>query len=193
MKRARLWIVLGLPAAALAAPGAMLLSAGDSSSGAESGGPLAYDEDYYDTLGFTVHVGEPYSWGLVVLRNKGEAPATVRRVTLTGQRGTLEVVGLYVLPESRPQTVGFAPGFDAADGDPVEGLVIPPGEGQGFQVVFGVEVEDEGISGFRSVQVDYDVGSAHYTDSLAHSLALCAPIETYDECPAPTVTDPGSR
>jgi hypothetical protein len=193
MKRTRLWIGLGLLAAALAAAGAALLWAGGSGPGAESGGPLAYDEDYYDTLGFSVHVREPYSWGLVLLRNTGEAPATVRRVTLAGQNGTLKVVGVYAIPENTPQTVGFAPGFDAAGGEAVEGLIIPPGEGRGFQVVFGLEIEEEGISGFRSVQVDYDVGDAHYTATLAHAVALCAPIESYDECPAPTVTAPGSR
>ena len=191
MKRARLWIVLGLLAAATAAAGAILLWPG-SGSGTRTGGPLAYPDDYYDTLGFTIHVREPYSWGLVLLRNKGDALAVVRRIALVETSGSVKVVGTYAVPEDRPQTVGFAPGFDPADGEPVEGLVVPPGDGHGFQIVFGLQVDAKGISEFRSVRVEYDVGDTHYAATLDHSVALCAPVETYEECPAPTVTGPVS-
>ena len=53
-------------------------------------------------------------------------------------------VGLYAVPEDTPNTVGFAPGFVAARGRPVDGLVVPLETGRGFQVVFGLEVHRRG-------------------------------------------------
>jgi hypothetical protein len=191
MRRSRLRILLGLLAAAIVAAGALVWAG--SRSDVVAGGPLAYPEDYHDTLGFTVHLRAPYSWGLVVLRNKGDRPAVVQRITLVDQSGSLKVVGLYAVSEDTPEAVGFAPGFDPGRGRTVEGLVVPPGAGHGFQVVFGLEVDTKGVSGFRSVRVEYEVGKTRYAATLDHSVALCAPVEQYDDCPGPTDSVPVTR
>ena len=101
MRRRALGIALGLlAAAAIVAAGALLWTG--SRSDAVDGGPLAYPDDYQDRLGFTVHLDTPYSWGLVVLRNKGDVPAVVTSITLLERSGSLEAIGLYAVPEDTP-------------------------------------------------------------------------------------------
>ncbi len=146
------------------------------------GGPLAYEEGYEDRLAFTVPLDTVYSWGLPVLENSGNADAVVERVFLVDETGAIREVGVRAVPESAEDAVGFAPGFDADAGQEVEGLVVPPGKGNGFQLVFGLEVTDPGISGFHGVQVEYRVAGRRFATTLNHVVALCAPVEQYDEC-----------
>jgi hypothetical protein len=96
------------------------------------------------------------------------------------------VVGVRAVPETAETAVGFAQGFDAGAGQNVEGLVVPPGQGNGFQLVFGLEVDRPGISGFGGVRVEYSVGPERFATTLGHVVVLCAPVEEYDECPEPT-------
>ncbi len=147
------------------------------------GGPLAYEEGYADRLAFTVPLDTAYSWGLPVLENSGKADAVVERVSLLDESGAIREVGVRAVPETATDAVGFAPGFDADTGHEVAGLVVPPGKGNGFQLVFGLEVTDSGISGFDGVRVEYRVGGRHFATTLNHVVALCAPVEEYEECP----------
>ncbi len=156
------------------------------------GGPLAYKKGYHDELAFTVPLDVAYSWGLVVLRNSGSADAIVESVSLVDTTGTIRDVGVRAVPETAVEAVGFAPGFDASAGEEVDGLVVPPGNGNGFQLVFGLEVDRPGISGFRGVRVTYRVADTHFATTLGHVVVLCAPVEQYEECPGPDAA-PASR
>jgi hypothetical protein len=156
-----------------------------SRPGATEGGPLAYDDRYEDRLAFTVPLDTAYSWGLAVLRNSGNADAVVETVSLVDESGSVRELGVRAVPEEAQNAVGFAQGFDAGAGQDVEGLVVPPGRGNGFQLVFGLEVARPGISGFRGVRVEYRVESERFATTLGHVVVLCAPVEEYEECPAP--------
>lgn len=168
-------------ALAVALAGAIAFWALDRSDPVE-GGPLAYDEGYADSLAFTVPLDTAYSWGLPVLENSGKVEAVVERVSLLDEGGAIRVVGVRAVPETAEDAVGFAPGFDADASQEVAGLVVPPGRNNGFQLVFGLEVTDPGISRFHGVRVEYRVGGRHFATTLNHAVALCAPVERYDEC-----------
>jgi hypothetical protein len=154
------------------------------------GGPLAYAKGYSDRLAFTVPLDTAYSWGLAILRNSGETDVIVERVTLVDETGTIRVVGIRAVPETAADAVGFAPGFDSSAGGSVDGLVVPPGRGNGFQLVFGLAVDRPGISGFRGLRVEYRVGDTRFATTLRHVVVLCAPVEQYDECPGPPTSGP---
>ncbi len=177
--RRRFWVSLALVTAIFGGFAAWALSRPDVSEG----GPLAYEQGYADRIAFTVPLDTPYSWGLAVLRNSGAADAVVENVSLVDESGTIREVGVRAVPETAEDTVGFAPGFDASGGQAVDGLVVPPGSGNGFQLVFGLEVDRPGISGFRGVRVAYRVEGEHFATTLGHTVVLCAPVEQYEECP----------
>jgi hypothetical protein len=177
--RRRFWTSLALLAVVAAGIAAWALSR----AGATEGGPLAYEHGYEDRLAFTVPLDTAYSWGLAMLRNSGDDDAVVTRVSLVEESGTIREVGVRAVPERAEDAVGFAPGFDASTGQAVDGLVVPPGDGNGFQLVFGLEVDRPGISGFRGVRVEYRVGDSRFATTLGHLVVLCAPVEEYEECP----------
>lgn len=176
----RFLVSLALIVAALGGISAWALARPD----AVEGGPLAYEESYSDRLTFTVPLDTAYSWGLPVLRNSGDTDAIVERVSLADESGTIRAVGVRAVPEAAGISVGFAPGFDRSAGVDVDGLVVPPGDGNGFQLVFGLEVGDPGVSGFRGVLVEYRVGGKRFVTTLRHEVVLCAPVEQFEECPA---------
>jgi hypothetical protein len=187
--RRRILLVLALMAAILGGTAVWALSRPD----VVEGGPLAYAEGYNDRLAFTVPLDTAYSWGLAVLRNSGESDAIVESVTLVDETGTIRVVGIRAVPEAAEDAVGFAPDFDSSVGQGVDGLVVPPGRGNGFQLVFGLEVDRAGLSGFRGLRVEYRVGDLRFATTLRHAVALCAPVEQYEECPEPPAAAPALR
>ncbi len=165
----------------VALAGAIAVWALDRSDPVE-GGPLAYDEGYGDSLAFTVPLDTVYSWGLPVLENSGNVEAVIERVSLVDESGSIREIGVRAVAHTAEDAVGFAPGFDPDAGQDVAGLVVPPGKDNGFQLVFGLEVTDPGIARFHGVRVDYRVGTRHFVTTLNHVVALCAPVEQYDEC-----------
>jgi hypothetical protein len=156
------------------------------------GGPLAHPRGYRDSVEFTVPLRTPYSWGLVILRNNGDDEATVERVTAVDPKGSMRIVGLYAVSERAPDAVGFAPGFDPELGRGVEGLVVPPGRGKGYQLVFGVQADRSGISSFRAIRVEYRVGDTRYAATFDQAVVLCAPVERYETCPSASESVPSA-
>ena len=59
--------------------------------------------------------------------------------------------------------------------------------------MFGLEVHRQGVSGFRGVRVEYEAGGTSYAATLDHLVALCAPVEQYEECPEPSAPVPATR
>ena len=156
-----------------------------SRPGASEGGPLAYEEGYEDRLAFTVPLDTAYSWGLAVLRNSGNADAVVE--TRLARRTRAERSGRSASGRfrRRPRTRSASrrdstpmPGQDVA------GLVVPPGQAAtASSSCSGSRSTRPGISGFDGVRVEYRVGGKHFATTLDHVVALCAPVEEYEECP----------
>jgi hypothetical protein len=178
MARRPLLLALGV-AAILVVGIAACLRMGD---GRVSGGPLEPPPGFKGSTEFTVHLDRPYSWGLVFLTNKGDEDAVVTRVEPLDLRGAMTIVGVYATSSEGP-SIGFEPGWDSSLGRPAEGLVVPPGKSNGYQLVFGVQADGQGISSVRAVRVEYRVGDTEYETTFEQAVVLCAPIEQYDTCP----------
>jgi len=133
-------------------------------------------------VGAPIDLDEAYSFGSVVLRNAGDEPAVLDRLTLIDPSPGLEVVGMYTLPVPNARGVGFIEGFHPEWGEPVAGSPVSPG--RDLQVVIGVRVAEPGRYEFRGVLVDYRVDDARHRANLQHSLRVCAPFERYERrCP----------
>jgi hypothetical protein len=155
-------------------------------------------------VGGAVEVGQPYSWGAVVLQNRGGRPAVVQRARILRSTPNLELAGPvhshfvgYGHTEADQMIAGDQTGFPPArwpsrplaeqnivrvaqrigdDGEPTEGL----------QIVFGLVVTAPGEARATAVEVVYRVGGRRYRQVFDNTVTLCAPVAVYLErdCPA---------
>ena len=69
--------------------------------------------------------------------------------------------------------------FDSAEGIPVEGLEVPPGEPR-FNLVIGLRATRPGVHEVPGVRVEYEVDrSPHTTILRGERFVLCAPPSRY--------------
>ena len=154
-------------------------------------------------VGGAVEVGQRYSWGAVVLSNRGGRPAVVDRARILRSTPNLELAGPvhshfvgYASTEAGQMITLDETGFPPArwpsrplteqnvvrvaqrvqdDGDPDEG----------FQIVFGLIVTAPGEARATAVEVVYRVGGRRYRQVFYNTVTLCAPVEVYKDrdCP----------
>lgn len=157
----------------------MALLAGDPSPG-----PLANDLGEPNTIVFGVRVGEPFSYGLVVLRNPASTVARITGVELAGRTGTIELFDASV------RSLRDAPGHGLVANErvypptalvgaisPAIGAGVPPYHepGDGVELVLGLRVPTAGRNGFSAVVVRYELDQVAHRALFPFALTVCAP------------------
>lgn len=168
-----------LLACGLAGGMGMALLAGDPSPG-----PLANDLGEPNTIVFDVEVGEPFSYGLVVLRNPASTVARITGVELGGRAGRIELFDVSV------RSLRDAPAHGLVANDrvypptaligavsPAIGARINPHRepGDGVELVLGLRVPVAGSHGFTGVVVRYELDHVAYRALFPFALTVCAP------------------
>lgn len=190
MKR---FVLLGL-VLVVASAAALLATRGRTSDD----GPVFAGTGSSET-GQRLGVGEPLSFGYVLLRNRAKTPATLERVRVLGVTGGLEVLGVHtrLVPDETGRGM-----FLAASGYPptewstkplADQHVIPVGKtflengdpNEGLELVIGIRASRPGVARARAVEFTYRVGGKRYREIDEGSVYLCAPAENFtaDSCP----------
>ena len=164
----------------------------------QRGGPVAGGTSTSgdgDRLG----LAQPFSFGGVVLFNKGSEPAVLEKLRILGVTGGFELLGVRTNPAPlSPTTYNFLGAFGfPPDEYPSHSLaeahVVPvaktktkSGEPtEGLQLVIGARATRPGVAHARAVEFTYRVGHRRYRNSYEGSMYLCTPKEqfTAESCP----------
>jgi hypothetical protein len=188
--------VLLLAAATTIGAAAAVATVGSSSVGIQGGGPLACEPGACSSSGAVlVEVGEPVTVGTLVLRNRGDEPATLTKLTLVDKPGSLEVVAIKALRlRDRPEGLsltgigrGFPPPGTAAALRSLAGTRVDPSRSPagGVEVLIGLRPATRGSFAYRSLLLEYRVGLERYATSYAMPFRVCAPYMDVTRCPTP--------
>jgi hypothetical protein len=129
-------------------------------------------------------VGERFMDGYHVVKNMGDVPVKIIRVTseLTGR--TLREEGARVALLDRGYVAWqYLPSWPPREPKlgtvvPAEGAVLRPGHKAstyGYELLLGYEVIGKGRSTRKSVTVEYEVGGRRYKQTYVATLAICSP------------------
>lgn len=149
--------------------------------GVKSGGPLARPAEARDAVAVPVVLNAPYWWGQIYLDNKGNESVQVESLDLGQIPAGMSVLGSYAINAGTGPS-GFGEGYPPSQGQPLEGLVIPPGAV--YEVIVGLKATTNGRTVIPDEIVRYESGGQTYETSLRHAVALCAPKAAYPECPS---------
>ena len=150
----------------------------------------------HDGVAALAAVGEPVSFGPLVLTNTTGHPITIVGVQ-PGQRDpALTYLGVRASASQsrRVFSLGAAQGAfpypsGGADWRPVPGTVVLPerdGGARGVEILVGVRAERPGRWTMRSVSVTYQIGAQRYVTTYGDTYTVCAPatITSCDAVPA---------
>jgi hypothetical protein len=147
---------------------------------AKSGGRLEPQSSHTETT-VPADLNEPYSWGLIYLRNRGDDPVHVDALDLGQIPSGLRVLGSYAVPGSAG--IGLMPGYAPSRGRPVVGLTIPPNTT--YNAVVGLSATAHGRHMIPEVIVRYTSGDQEREVTFTDAVVLCAPKVDYpDGCPS---------
>jgi hypothetical protein len=125
-------------------------------------------------------LNEPYSWGLIYLRNQGDDPVHVEALDLGQIPSGLRVLGSYAVPGNAG--IGLMPGYAPSRGRPVVGLTIPPKST--YNAVVGLSATAHGEHMIPEVRVRYTSDDQEYEATFSEAVVLCVPRVDYpDGCP----------
>jgi hypothetical protein len=149
--------------------------------------------------GLRLAVGQPVSFGHVLLRNRSKTPAKLESVRILGMTGGLELLGVRArqIPDGQGKGIFIGIlGYPPPDwpSEPLEREhLIPVGKSffedgdpqEGLELVIGVRATKPGVARARAVQFTYTVGGRRYSEVDEGSMYLCAPVENFtaDTCP----------
>jgi hypothetical protein len=144
-------------------------------------------------------VGEPLSFGYVLLRNRAKTSATLERIRVLGVTGGLEVLGVHtrLVPDEAGRGMFLSAfGYPPAEWSTkplADQHVVPVGKtfledgdpNEGLELVIGVRATRPGVARARAVEFTYTVGGKRYREVDEGSVYLCTPTEdfTADTCP----------
>jgi hypothetical protein len=134
------------------------------------GGPLS---DFVGNgVGATIKPGQPISIGGFPLRNRGDVPVIVDRVTLIDPEPGLRVLGIYAVRTTEVGAMrGYAPPATARY--PVN---LGLGAGEHYELVVGLTADKSGLlHASHGVRVEYHtVSGRKYATALGIEIAVCA-------------------
>ena len=161
-----------------------------------AGGPVSVNGGI---LGQRLAVGEPTSFGGVMLKNSGKAAATLEKVRILGLTGGFEVLGVGTNPwPTSPEEATKSGQAIPAPAAPTPGVlvgskVIPaattevaPGQSDGrIQLRIAARAARTGVARARGVEITYRIGPRRYRQSSDASMYLCAPAADFiaQTCP----------
>ncbi len=146
-------------------------------SPAVEGGPLANPPGTRSAGYFPVDLGRPYAWGDILLRNDGTTSIRIDRVELIEPSPGLVFLGMHAV-QPKGGMVGLAAGYAGA-GFPAEGLVVPPGRDEEFELIIGLRIDAPGAYRIRGVRVHYHDALQRYVATFDYLVNLCGPAERY--------------
>jgi hypothetical protein len=168
-RRARIAVVAVVVVAAVAL--GVWLTSGDEGSG----GQLATSLSGGNEVASAVTPGQPFSVGVVRLRNTGGSDLIVDRISLVAPTTGMRLVGMYARPEGE-NDLGSAQGFEWPRGAlEVEGLRIVPNAKSGYDLVLGVQVDAQGVYRSRGLRIEYHVGDKTHVAANDLDIVVCAP------------------
>jgi hypothetical protein len=196
--------VLALVAAAIW--GAWSLGAAPSGAPLPAGPVVAGEANQ---LSFPREARTRFTYSTPLAFNRGGEPAKIEKVTLVKPSVGLQVIGVMAAGPGRENEyvsgdVVYPPKL--RDLHPAEGYAIAPlrtADGKrGVELVIGLTAARPGRYVMRGVQLEYTVGSRHYSRLLPNTLAVCAVPrggEKSTDCPlgpeveGSTITDGATR
>jgi hypothetical protein len=134
-----------------------------------SGGPLS--DLVANGVGATIKPGEPISIGGASLKNHGDMPVIVDRVTLLHPEPGLRVLGIYAVPMTEIGAMqGYAPPSNARY--PANFGI---GVGEHYELVVGLTADRSGLfHAPQGMRVEYHtVDGKKYATALGTEIALC--------------------
>lgn len=150
--------------------------------GEGTGGPLITNDDS-NGLSYSAEVGEVVSYGLVIVTNMGPQDVVLESAELVGAGSTEGVI--VSTPETVPEGNSvisvqrrYPPQWETPKPPlrPISGTVVPPGEGNGVEILFAITPEREGRFEWPGVRVHYRVGDKRYLlVDPDDSFSLCVP------------------
>lgn len=163
--------------------GVLFLLAG--CSGEPSPPPLDLGEASSSSTGLDVEAGTKVAFGLNMAKNMSAEPVVLNDVTLTGSEDqTARVTDTWAVDFAGGDlfTIGAWP-TDRPLGalQEVDGFQLRPGGTA--QIIFVIDVEDEGIWKWEGMTLTYSYQGQSYVGSSAHGLVLCAPVTSADCSP----------
>jgi len=164
---------------------------------------LRLDQDHaplqapgHDGVAALAAVGEPVSFGPLVLTNTTGHPITIVGVRPGPRDAGLTYLGVRASASQtrRVFSLGAAQGAfpypsGGADWRPVPGVVVLPEHGggaRGVEILVGVRAERPGRWTMRGASVTYEVGGQRYVTTYGDTYTVCAPatVESCDAVPA---------
>jgi hypothetical protein len=180
---------------ALAAVGGVLAWALSTPEPTLTAGPLACRECGITGLAFPVDAGQPFTYGLLTLRNSGNETAVLDRVVPLEPTPGLRLVGEVALPTRKnPWNITasdhghFPPENVLRAVRPVRGYRIPPARAPSdlHEIMLGFTVPRPGRFGFRRLAVAYHVGDTRYRALFDFRFRACAPAKLHEhDCEPP--------
>jgi hypothetical protein len=177
-------LVAGLVAGILAGVAAFMVVRSGSGAGR---GPLS--NLGADPIGFSIALNVNQSGsvsGPFVVKNTGDRPISLDRLTLAGLQDGLRLRGVYIVPYPRhptgprpkSATIGIVPGYGfSAEDRRFQGATVPP-HAQ-IAIVLGVMPTKAGRYAWSAVDVTYHDESHTYTLRTPLAARICAPKASY--------------
>ena len=138
-------------------------------------GPLA-DHVHRTFVHGPVAVGQPWTWGIVVLMNPTRRRIMLDRVELVDRTRGLRVLRIQTAGVRRGTTIGSAYGFPKLrDLHPLRGTVVAKRGTPGTEILVTVAAPRVGVFGFHGIRIDYHSGGHRYSTVLGHGAGICAP------------------
>ena len=151
-----------------------------------TGGPVSIASG---VNGQRLGVGEPTSFGGIVLLNQSTKPALIEKVRILGVSGGFEVLGVRTNPVPFPPNDYLSASLAQRHVVPVSrSRTASGGPNEGLQLVIGARATEAGVARARGVEVSYRVGQRHYRRSHEGPMYLCAPGDEFpgNSCPGET-------
>jgi len=144
-------------------------------------------------------IGQPVSFGYLLLRTHGHTSATLERIRVLGITGGLDLLGIQgrSVPDNQGKGMFVSVfGYPPAEypSQPLARQHVVPvartstarGEpNEGLELVIGVRATRPGVARARAIEVTYRAGGRRYRETYDGSMYLCAPKEQFtdENCP----------
>jgi hypothetical protein len=176
--RSRRLVLLGSVVLAVAAT---ITAVALTGAEAPSTGPLSTDDDpdVNVVIGMpSLHVGQSFCYGAVIISNQSAHPATLDAVHVHGGVGL--TVGTARVLGDRDDTTATAEACPL-NSRPLRGYVVPPGAGRvnghpGIELLLPIRIDRPGKSRIDRISLTYRVAGKSYTVDDVNDVVAC----TYD-------------
>lgn len=136
-----------------------------------------------------IPAGRAYTYGQMIVRNKGPKPITFLGATWSHRPADVEFLGARAAGDDRPITYGLWRGFPPAKlrrvSRPLEGYRLQPRKAGdlGLELLLGFRLRERGRYVLRGLTIRYRIGPDQYVKKLEDVLVVCTPPRYKEHCP----------